>query len=201
MPTGYTHKLMESGQPFPEFIMSCARAFGALMTMRDDPADAPIPEKFEPSNYSVKALAKAERDLSRLSRLNAKQRLAFGQRAKRKAVATRRKWAEQHRKEDARLEDMERQVKAWTPPSPDHVGLRDFMLDQIKISKNGPDYWGGLVTAEEVKEPMQFFIDALAEAARSIDYHRKEIAQENKRVDDRNRWVKQLRASIPAASR
>lgn len=199
MPTGYTHKLMESGQTFPDFVMSCARAFGALIEARDAPSDAPIPEKFEPSNYSVKALAKAERDLSRLSRMNANQRLAFGHRAKRKAVATRKKWAEQHRKEDERLEAMERAVKAWTPPSPDHVGLRDFMLEQIKISKNGADYWTGLTAQQEAKEPMQFFTDALAEAARRIGYYREEIAKEKERVDGRNRWVKQLRASLPAA--
>ena len=52
MPIGYTSKLHDGDQPFNEFIMSCARAFGALVTMRDDPNDAPIPE-FEVSEYSV----------------------------------------------------------------------------------------------------------------------------------------------------
>ena len=66
MPTGYTAKLMEQGQTFPEFIMSCARAFGALIMMRDDPANAPIPEKFEPSDYHVRALKKAYVEQTRL---------------------------------------------------------------------------------------------------------------------------------------
>ena len=50
MPTGYTAKIAD-GQTFEEFILSCARAFGALVEMRDEPADAPIPEEFKPSAY------------------------------------------------------------------------------------------------------------------------------------------------------
>ena len=66
MPTGYTAELMEKGEPFNRFVMRCARAFGALIDLRDAQMDAPIPEKFEPSDYHVKALAKALAELERL---------------------------------------------------------------------------------------------------------------------------------------
>lgn len=45
---------------FPEFAMRCARNFGALIMMRDEPLDAPIPEKFEPSGYYKKEYEKAK---------------------------------------------------------------------------------------------------------------------------------------------
>jgi hypothetical protein len=57
MPTGYTAKLMEEGQSFPEFAMRCARNFGALIMMRDESLDVPIPEQFEPSDYYRKKLS------------------------------------------------------------------------------------------------------------------------------------------------
>lgn len=48
MPTGYTADV-QSGKvtDFAEYAMNCARAFGALVLMRDDPSDADIPERFE----------------------------------------------------------------------------------------------------------------------------------------------------------
>jgi len=60
MPTGYTYPVVEGKiTEFSDFALSCARAFGALITMRDDPHDTPIPETFEPSDYNAKKLAEA----------------------------------------------------------------------------------------------------------------------------------------------
>jgi len=48
MPTGYTAGVQDGKiTEFSDFALNCARAFGALITMRDDPQDTPIPEKFE----------------------------------------------------------------------------------------------------------------------------------------------------------
>ena len=44
MPTGYTYDLYDGKDiEFPDFVMKCARAFGALIEIRDDPMDAAIP--------------------------------------------------------------------------------------------------------------------------------------------------------------
>ena len=47
MPTGYTAPIKD-GISFNDFMWGCARAFGALIMMRDDPPGTPIPERFEP---------------------------------------------------------------------------------------------------------------------------------------------------------
>ena len=62
----YTYELVDKKLTFPQFAMRCARAFGALIEMRDDSMDAPIPDEFSPSDYHVKAKAKAEETLKRL---------------------------------------------------------------------------------------------------------------------------------------
>ena len=61
MPTGYTHDI-PAGITFRQFALNCARAFGANIAMRDDPADKPI-EVYEPSDYSAKAITKATNEL------------------------------------------------------------------------------------------------------------------------------------------
>lgn len=53
MPTGYTYPVCEGKiTEFPDFALSCARAFGALISMREEPMDAPLPDEIAAStNY------------------------------------------------------------------------------------------------------------------------------------------------------
>ena len=59
MPTGYTSKIAD-GIGFKDFALSCARAFGACIEMRDDPSDKPIPNEFKPNDYHKKRMAAAK---------------------------------------------------------------------------------------------------------------------------------------------
>ena len=71
MPTGYTLDLYDGKDiTFEEFALRCARAFGALISMRDEPIDAPIPERFEPSDYHLKELEKAKKRLKEVKKWN-----------------------------------------------------------------------------------------------------------------------------------
>ena len=58
MPTGFTCDIKD-GITFERFALNCARAFGALINMRDDSLDAEIPDEIKPSDHHVKALAEA----------------------------------------------------------------------------------------------------------------------------------------------
>ena len=69
MPTGYTAEV-QKGISFDKYALNCARAFGALVSMRDEPSDKEIPEKLEPSDYHFKAKATAENNLSTLNSLS-----------------------------------------------------------------------------------------------------------------------------------
>lgn len=57
MPTGYTWDIKDE-ITFEQFIMNCARAFGALVEMRDEPRDKKIPDELKPSDYHNKELSK-----------------------------------------------------------------------------------------------------------------------------------------------
>jgi hypothetical protein len=62
--TGYVHHMVEKNQTFPQFAMSCARAFGALIEMRDEGMDAKIPDEIKPEPYHKKAAAEARKELA-----------------------------------------------------------------------------------------------------------------------------------------
>lgn len=196
MPTGYTAILMDRGQTFPEFIMGCARAFAALIEMRDSPNDAPIPDKFEPSDYHAKRLIESREALAKLKAMTEVEREAFG-RAKKVADMERlEQWLEKDRAQNKRLEVMASQVHAWTPPTSDHQGLKDFMLQQISISKNNLDYIQTELFQATDRPASAYYVAALSEAARSIKRHTEEHDKECERAKSRTEWLQQLRASI-----
>lgn len=187
---------MESGQTFQDFVMQCARAMGACVLMRDDPMDAPIPERFEPSDYNVKRLAEAKAELARLQAMTNDEKIAFGESKKAESVASSEKWLAKEIEQNKRLEEMEAAVNKWTPPTTDHTGLKDFMLQQIGVSKNSTDYIEKSMAETRSKSPMDFYREAVASATRDIEYNAKGHREELDRANSRTEWVRQLRESI-----
>ncbi len=195
MPTGYTWMLAERDDvTFEEFVWRCARGMGALIMMRDDPADAPIPERFEPSAYHVTALEEAKAILYDLERINpaeaeAKANASYG--------AARLAWEEaiaENEKQAARFRSMEATVAGWVPPTKDHHGLKTFMLEQL-----GHDTAPFLRPAPLRLSGKDWLVAQLENARRDIAYHERERAEEVARTESRNRWLADLRVSVPPA--
>ena len=132
MPTGYTNKVEQ--QTFEEFVWGCAEAFGALITLRDAPKGTPVPDKIEPSEYAIKALAEAEAGLEKLLALKGEDL----ERAYSEEWAHREKCRiESLNKMEATLDSYEamlEDVREWQPPTQDHVALKEFMESQLKNS-------------------------------------------------------------------
>lgn len=197
MPTGYTAKLNEGEQSFTEFVLTCARNFGALITMRDDDLEAPIPDAFTPSDYHTEALKRERAEFQRVTALSSEecekaagteheQRLAEwqGSKANQEAIAD-------------RCRRMIQLVNAWVPPTPDHVGLRDFMIQQLQESLK---FDCGFEKDEPQRQTgAQWQASRNATIAHSIAYHQEEHAKEVERVAARNAWVAALRSSLKPA--
>lgn len=196
MATGYTAKLMEEGETFQEYALRCARAFGALIHMRDDPLDAPIPEHVAPSDWSKKKLAAAKTELERLENMGGNERIAFGEQAHAEDIVRRRASLDRDRAENARLMLMREQVEAWTPPSPEHLTYKKFMLDQITLSLHDLEFGEKYLSAAEEKAPVSYYAAAVAGAERDIEYHAAEQVKEVERAESRSLWIQQLRASL-----
>ena len=195
MPTGYTAKLMGKGQDFREFVLTCARGMGACVTQRDDPMDEP-PKKQKPSDYHVKALAEARKLIADIQKMKPAARLVYGEKLKAAVVKGAKESQAKSLAEEKRLLEMTARVKAWTPPTNDHRGLKDFMLDQLRISSNG-DYMTKYVAKYEAKDAESYVIEKLSKAVRDIEYHEAEHAEELERVNARNQWIDQLYRSLP----
>jgi hypothetical protein len=192
MPTGYTAKLHDGEQSFEEFATECLRAFGALVTLRDEP-DAPIPDEFQPSDYNKRELISARHRLAtaeamtddaaeRSAQANYDTQMKAWQRSENERLARK-----------ARYEATLAEVEAWTPPTPDHEGVKTFMRDQLTQSI---DFDCSSWPAPEPRTGQQYRDEEIARARRDIEHHEKSQAEEIARAKERTAWVRAARESL-----
>ena len=196
MPSGYTEPIAK-GISFKQFIMGCARAFGACVSLRDDSADTPIPDEFKPSDYHRKELAKARAALARTQAMTNRQAHAAAQAEFRKRSAEHKQHITKAKALRRKYEAMFRQVQQWTPPTAEHTGLKDFMAKQITESigfdcdtayyeEHRPAHLAGPAWRTE----------RIVQLGHDIAYHTAEHAAEVARAAERTAWVKALRESL-----
>jgi hypothetical protein len=200
MPTGYTAAVQDGEiTEFSEFAMSCARAFGACITMRDDPADAPIPEAFEPSSYHAKALEVAQAELAALEAMTEAEQEAAARAA---YEIEARAWDEyEDKKFQSRLRyvAMLEKVQAWSAPTPGHVEFKNFMIEQLQESIDFDCHRTSSKRPEPV-ETKAWLAEKRASLNRDIAFCANEQAEEIERARKRTEWVQALRNSLKAVA-
>lgn len=191
MPTGYTADVCDGKlTDFKAFAFRCAHNFGA------EGMDSPIPE-FKPSPYHTEGLEKARLEVARLKALTRDEAEAEARAAFRKAMDAHHKHVEEQQATKGRLLAMRAQVADWQPPTSDHQGLKDFMIEQIdetiRFDCSPSTYYLEKCTPKGGEVWRRERID---EQERSIEYHTKQNAEDVARVAQRNKWVADLRKSL-----
>jgi hypothetical protein len=196
MPTGYTHSVQDGTvTDLRTFALICARGMGGLIMMRDDPMDAPIPDRFEPStNYHDKALAEAREALAEIVAMSPSECLNRQAAKISEAETYRREYVAKKAAYADRYQAMIAKVEAWETEA---EGIKDFMLSQLRDSIRF-DCEGNYEPA--VAEPMDagdWRQARITELTESIGYHEQERSAEIARTESRNRWIAALKASLP----
>lgn len=192
MPTGYTAPVVDGTiTKFSDFAMSCARAFGALIHMRDESNDVPIPEKIPEYTYAQDRLRELRKERTDFHLMSGGELEIMYE----TAMAERKRYAEEctlsTRASNARIAAMVKQVEAWVPPTPEHVGLKDFMISQLEMSYASEREPQGI-------PPLDLWrADKLADFERDIRYYTEDAEKEKKRNEERQKWLDNLRGSLP----
>ena len=200
MPTGYTARICEGEQSMSEFVLGCARAFGACVDQRDDPmSDLPkIPGEIEESRY-VAMVKREEEKLADLLALDEKKRESLGIKEQKEQIKYYRKAIKERKIVRARLDKMYDRIKDWVPPSASHVGLKEFMIEQLvsTIEHDGDvSYYERELEREKAKLPIDYYNEEVESTKRSVRRCKEEAAKEKDRHVDRGQWVKQLYKSL-----
>ena len=192
---GYVHSLIDDNLSFKDFMLRCARGFGALITMRDEPMDAPIPDTFE-DNYYANSVSNAEQTVANLKAMTDAEKLAYGETKKNEAVEAAIQSVVEYRREYQKAWDTLDQVRAWAPPSSDHIEYKNQVIKWLTDSLDGYKFYDTLIEEAQAKDPITFYNDALKTAERDIVYYKEEAVKEADRNANRSAWVQQLKASL-----
>lgn len=196
MPTGYT-AAVQSGEitELKPFVMRCARAFGALIDMREDSMDAPIPEKLEPhTSYYDECLQKTREEREHIVNMTLEEAKFAVEQDYQKRLADWERYEAQNAEHRARYEAMLTKVKAWEAPKECH-SLKSFMVEQLTKSIVS-DCCSIYETKPERVSLSKWLADELDALNRNILYHENRRAEEIKRTEERNAWLSALRASL-----
>jgi len=193
VPTGYTYPVCEGKiTTLRDYALNCARAFGALISMRDESSDAPIPDRIEADPYYSDRLRETKDELARLKREGHGMACARAEKEYNKRKAEHEKAYLDWQVETLRLDEMAKKVQGWKPPTPDHQSLKTFMLDQLRISRSSsyqPDPVPKL-SGQEWADKEQKRLE------RDVEYYTKERDKERDRALGRNQWLADLRNSL-----
>ena len=195
MSTGYTSAISE-GISFENFVMRCARAMGACISMRDDPMDKEIPNKFKPSTHYYDALEEAKNKLEKLNTMSLDDAEIEAQLEFEKLVESNEKSIQLKDKLRYKYQTMLRKVTEWNPPTDEYDGLKEFMIDQITKSIdfdcNNKSYYHTnlrLSACDWLSQRINMIQD-------DINYYEKENQEEVERAKKRTMWIQQLRKSL-----
>lgn len=197
MPTAYTADIAKD-LTFEQFVWRCARGMGALIMMRDKPLDAPIPEKFEPSDYSLKRLQEAQERLDWLNGLSPAAVAMEAKKANAAALAAHQRYTADKATLQKKYEAMHAKVQAWTPPTRDHQGFKEFMLSQIRDSLKFDCY--DTRPGPSPLQPDEWRQREAERALNDVAYHTKAHGEEIDRTTQRNQWVASLRWSLSSTA-
>lgn len=197
MPTGLTAAIYEGKRKvsFEEYALGVARQFGACITMRDDPINAEIPERFEPSTYHQDAIDKARKRLVEIGswddgRWQDEADKSYEGELKRYHDSLANKKAIKRRYEA--MLAIARQYKA---PTPGHEDFAKMLVEQLEQSIDW-DCSTSYMTEPIRKTASEFKADIVSELNRDIEYHGKQHRDEVERCEGRTQWVQQLRESL-----
>ena len=197
MPTGYTAGI-ENDISFEDYLLSCARAFGACDHQRNDSMKAK-PKLRDVSDHYEENILEMEAELGAIRSMNREQREKYGQELKDEYIAYAQKSFNEKVLLKNKYDAMLAKVQAWNPPTPDHANLKQFMIDQINDSIRydcDTAYTLEKLTEATNAKPVALVEEKAAGYESSIKFYEEEWAKEKQRVEEDNRWISALYDSL-----
>lgn len=199
MPSGYTEKLYNGEQSFTDFVLRAARGMGAAIHQRDD-GEGYITHRTA-SDYHTEALEKANTEMIELDNRSHEEWVEAWRTKKQEIADYEREYIEKRKAMQDRYLSMLGEVALWQPPTEEHEGLKQFMIDQLKQSLDFDTYYGResrpAYHDDTADGDVDDYMDRVyAQLERNIQYHLSEQVKEEERVRSQNEWVDQLALSL-----
>ena len=203
MPTGYTADIVDGKiSTFKEFAMICIRAFGASIHMRDEP----LSKSYQPEtvdNYYIERVARLQNDLAVLINTSDED-LINDERAKLlKSIDECENKIQRIKNTAITLNSILSDVLLWSPPTPEHQGFKNFMIEQLRETIKhdaNPDFYIEL-KEESTRRLRELNVNVIRNEKftaimESINSATESLEKQQKRVESSNKWVDDLMNSL-----
>jgi hypothetical protein len=204
MPTGYTAGIIDGKiTTFEQFATQCSRAFGATIHMRDNPLDSPY-EPRTPSEYYVNSLQSQREKLEEMKTMTDEAIVQDFENLLNDSLKYHERELEKTKVNLGRLNSIMESAKSWVPPTEDHEGVRDYMIDQLEITikaDGDPSYHVNKIVQakkelEEGIDPKVYREEKIKEIEDRISYYEGEVQKELERCKQSNDWMDNFLESI-----
>ena len=204
MPTGYTAGIIDGEiTTFEQFATQCSRAFGATIHMRDNPLDSPY-EPRTPSEYYVNSLQSQREKLEETKTMTDEAIVQDFENLLNDSLKYHERELEKTKVNLGRLNSIMESAKSWVPPTEDHEGVRDYMIDQLEITikaDGDPSYHVNKIVQakkelEEGIDPKVYREEKIKEIEDRISYYEGEVQKELERCKQSNDWMDKFLESI-----
>jgi hypothetical protein len=204
MPTGYTSGILDGRiNTFEEFATVCSRAFGATIHMRDNPLDSTY-EPRTPSDYYENSLQSQREKLEEMKTMTDEDIVQEFETLLNDYLEYHDRELEKTKANLERLNSIMESAKSWVPPTEDHEGIRDYMIDQLKITIRADGdssyYVEEIIRAkkelEEGIDPKVYREERIKEIEDRISYYEEEVQKELERCKKSNDWMDKFLESI-----
>jgi|GEM_PF-828459 len=199
MPTGYTAGIIDGKtETFQDFVKLCMKAFGACVHMRDENINKEY-EPRTPSDYHLKALEKAKEKLKQANTFTDVELIDMRTKELEESKKSYIEIIAKTKIVRAKLEEFLIKAIAFKAPTPDHNGLKKFMIEQLQttIDLDGKtEYYDEALSEVEMKlkniDAKQIRLSLIDNAKENIHYHLKAYKEEHKSCAKSNAWVEIL---------
>ena len=197
MPSGYTSRVADGTiTSLDKFALLCARGFGALVTMRDEPLDASIPETLQPNtDHHDKQIVKAVETLQAVPAMSDAACDAAAKAEYDEEMVQHNTDLAERRAIKERYAAMLDKVTAWQPQA-EIAELRRYMIQQLQKSIEydcrEPDH-------PVLKTGAEWRSKKIERAQWNLEYHTRQRSEEIERTNERNTWLSSLRESLKDA--
>jgi hypothetical protein len=204
MPTGYTAGIIDGEiTTFEQFATQCSRAFGSTIHMRDHPLDSPY-EPRTPSEYYVNSLQSQREKLEETKTMTDEAIVQDFVNLLNDSLKYHERELEKTKINLGRLNSIMEAAKSWVPPTEDHEGVRDYMIDQLEITikaDGDPSYHVNKIVQakkelEEGIDPKVYREEKIKESEDRISYYEGEVQKELERCKQSNDWMDKFLESI-----
>ncbi|MBU5262067.1 hypothetical protein [Bacillus atrophaeus] len=196
MPTGYTSDIYEGKEvSMSDYLIKCARAFGAAITMRDEPLDKSIPV-FEPNPYYKENLDKERIKYDHFLKMTDDEIRHEIDVMYDEQLESCKRLAKESQDRLKRYESILKELNVWDPPTVDHIELKNFAISQIGSSIKTDCIYSDYCRYPQKPTVEEWKSRKLKDFETNIEYYSAKWNEEVLHTKNRNKWVNDLKMSL-----